>query len=391
MTTHEQPDALQLILQQLNAMQADSASLRADSALLRADSAALKASNEALLANLAEQENRHAQQILELRQEIETIKTRSAPVATPALTRTDTEAGQVRFAELSGSGSKPVTPPTASLKDLPRTDRLPDPPLFNGRRKDLPAFVRKLKYKLEGNADRYPNERSRLLYAHSRLEKDAVALIDPLMDKDIHTVDQLVTFLEATYGDPNKELTALSRLSGLRQGKRSFTSHFAEFRRLAADTGLNEIGLIASLRNSLSHELQRAMVGEALPNDLNDYANLISTYDNNLRFLPDRSRRLPVAHPDAMDIDVMNYAPAGSAERQKRIKEGRCFKCNQKGHISSNCSVPLPAQHIRSHSTNNQIRTRSAGSDTSRSSRSSESRGRRSRNRSRKGKASSRG
>jgi hypothetical protein len=109
-----------------------------------------------------------------------------------------------------------VTPPTASLKELPQTDRLPDPPLFNGQRKDLPAFVRKLRYKLEGNADRYPNERSRLLYAYSRLEKDAVALINPLMDKNVHTVDQLVTFLKATYGDLNKELTALSRLSGLR-------------------------------------------------------------------------------------------------------------------------------------------------------------------------------
>jgi hypothetical protein len=57
------------------------------------------------------------------------------------------------------------------------------------------------------------------------------------------------------------------------------------------------------------------MVREALPNDLNDYANLISTYDNNLRFLPDRLRRLPVAHPNVMDIDVMNYAPASLAER----------------------------------------------------------------------------
>jgi hypothetical protein len=139
MNTHKQPDALQLILRQLNAIQADSA--------------ALKASNEALLANLAEQENQHAQQILELRQEIETIKTRSAPVTTPALTRTDTKAGQVRFKELFGSGLKPVTPPTASLKDLPRTNRLPDLPLFNSRQKDIPAFVRKLRYKLKGNAD----------------------------------------------------------------------------------------------------------------------------------------------------------------------------------------------------------------------------------------------
>lgn len=377
MTTQGQPDALQLILNQLNAIQADSA--------------ALKASNEALLANLAEQENRHSQQILELRQELESIKTRSAPAATPAITRTSAEGDQVRLEELSGIGSNPATPPNANLKDLPRTDRLPDPPLFNGRRKDLPAFVRKLRYKLEGNADRYPNERFRLLYAHSRLEKDAVALIDPLMDKDIHNVDQLVTFLEATYGDPNKELTALSRLSGLRQGKRSFTSHFAEFRRLAADTGLNEIGLIASLRNSLSHELQRAMVGEALPSDLNDYANLISTYDNNLRFLPDRPRRYPVTHPDAMEIDASAYAPASFSERQKRIKEGRCFKCNQKGHISKDCSAPLPTQHIRSYSARDHDRTQSTSSVSSGSSRPSRSRGRRSRNRSQKGKASSRG
>ena len=57
------------------------------------------------------------------------------------------------------------------------------------------------------------------------------------------------------------------------------------------------------------------MVREALPSDLNDYANLISTYDNNLRFLPDRPRRLLVAHPNAIDIDVINYAPANSAKR----------------------------------------------------------------------------
>ncbi len=81
-------------------------------------------------------------------------------------------------------------------------------------------------------------------------------------------------------------MTALSKLYNLKQGKRSFTAHFAEFRRLAADTGLNEIGLIASLRSSLSLNLQRAIVSEALPNNLNTYANLIATYNNNMQFLP---------------------------------------------------------------------------------------------------------
>jgi hypothetical protein len=106
------------------------------------------------------------------------------------------------------------------------------------------------------------------------------------MDTDISNVDQFVAFLEATYSNLNKEMTALSKLNNLKQGKRSFTTHFAEFWRLAANTGLNEIGLIASLHYSLSLELQRAIVSKALLNNLNTYANLIATYNNNMCFLP---------------------------------------------------------------------------------------------------------
>jgi hypothetical protein len=106
------------------------------------------------------------------------------------------------------------------------------------------------------------------------------------MDKDICTVEQFIAFLEATYGNLNKELTALSKLSNLKQGKQSFTAYFAEFRQLASNTRLNEIGLIASLCNSLSIDLQRAIVGELLPSNLNEYANLVTTYNNNMQFLP---------------------------------------------------------------------------------------------------------
>jgi hypothetical protein len=82
-----------------------------------------------------------------------------------------------------------------------------------------------------------------------------VSLINPLIDTNIRNVDCFVAFLEATYGDPNKEMTALSKLNNLKQGKRSFTTYFAKFQRLAANTGLNEISLIASLRHSLSLKL----------------------------------------------------------------------------------------------------------------------------------------
>lgn len=330
---------------------------------------AIRANQEAFQEALALQESRHVASLEALRKDFEEqlrVVKQSVSASTPVIVVGTENSPASKPTQKSGDGLTPsrLTPPTTRNPSDPvaKSDRLPDPPLFNGKRKDLPSFLRKLRYKLEGNADRFPSERSQLLYAHSRLDRDVTALIDSLMDKDIVNLDQFVAFLQATYGDPNKELTALSRLNTLRQGRRSFTSHFAEFRRIASDTGLNEIGLIAALRNSLSTELQRAMVGESLPNDLNAYANLIATYDNNMRFLPvqtpirPRTSAVAIKDPDAMEIDS-NYAPIGSKEREDRRKKGQCFKCGKHGHISRNCSVPLP-----------QVRASSAASTRQRSS-----------------------
>ncbi|KAI1515746.1 hypothetical protein Ptr86124_005747 [Pyrenophora tritici-repentis] len=63
---------------------------------------------------------------------------------------------------------------------------------LNGKKKDLLLFLTKLRYKLKGNADRFPTKESQLIYAHSRLEHDLATLIDPLIGKDIVTVDQLI-------------------------------------------------------------------------------------------------------------------------------------------------------------------------------------------------------
>jgi hypothetical protein len=260
-----------------------------------------------------------------------------------------------------------TAPPESTSK---RSDRLPDPPPFTGKPKELPSFLAKLRYKLEGNTDRYPTPRSQFLYTLSRLEGDASTLVEPLMDVEIHSVEQLLCFLQTTYGDPNRKATALAKLDRLKQGNRSFISHFAEFRRLATDSGINETGLIMQLKRSLSDNLQHAMVGAEQPDTLTGYANLIAKYDNDLRYLKISKPTRSVPHrpdPNMMDIDsVDGYAPVGSAERQKRIKEGRCFKCGKKGHISPDCSVPIPRTRIHASS----LSPKRGRSRTTRSSRS---------------------
>ena len=135
------------------------------------------------------------------------------------------------------------------------------------------------------------------------------------------------------------------------------------------------------------------MVGVPIPAKLNDYANLIALYDNDLRYLPvarptvttPRRPLSPLRHPDAMEIDS-SYAPVGSKEREDRKRKGLCFKCGKHGHISRDCSVPLPQARAgnipaRSRSVTPLVRRRNS-SDSTTSPRSSPRRSRRSRSRS---------
>lgn len=248
----------------------------------------------------------------------------------------------------------PVNPSTAPQ----RSEKLPDPPVFTGKRRELRSFLSRLRNKLTGNADRYPTEANRLYYALSRLGGDAADLVEPLQP---NSVQSLVVLLEATYGDPNRQATAQRKINHMTQEKKSFPVYFSEFNRYAKETGWNDSALVNSLIESLSSELKTSLIGVDLPGALDACANVINKrYNDILRLTPKSAPRYNTPrmsaktssqpkHPDAMDIDTGNleYAPKGSTERERRIKYGLCFKCGSNTHLSSHCSVPLPQTHIR--------------------------------------------
>jgi hypothetical protein len=327
---------------------------------------ALAQNQATLIQRQAEQDARHRQLIEDLQEEVRTLKmpTLGLPDRTPSPemnTRNDSpEPAVVIHPE----------PTTASQ----RSERLPDPPIFTGKRRELRSFLSQLKNKLTGNADRYPTEANRLCYALSRLGGDAADLVEPLQPNSVRS---LVVLLEATYGDPNRQATAQRKINHMTQGTKSFPVYFSEFNRYAKETGWNDSALVNSLIESLSPELKTSLIGVDLPGALDACANIINKrYNDILRLTPKPTSRYNTTtprtstkpssqpkHPDAMDIDsgTLEYAPLGSPERERRIKLGLCFKCGSKAHISRYCSVPMPKHDLRTTNTSSRSPHQSSG------------------------------
>lgn len=379
-------DSLKALLQQMN----DQMAVRMQEQMT--------AQLQVLQATIAQQNDK----IATLTQRLSSVETTSGAPPRVTLTPPETD-GQyaVDAPTVSTPGFDSATSPTTQTARL--SEKLPDPPLFKGSRKELPSFLNQLQYKLEANSDRYPTPRSRFLYSVSLLRGDAGDLVRPLLDKGINTAEQVISFLESTYGDPNRKATAQNRLADLKQGKRSFLTHFAEFRRLAVDADLNEPAQVLQLKASLNPELRKSMIGARVPDSITDYANLIAAYDADLRAInhsaqPRRQqhhqhRHSTASDPNAMDIDTMDYAPVGSSERERRKRKGLCFKCGSDKHISPDCKVPIPrgssspnrSRNVYAVESKNRspARSRQSSGSSSRSSSSSRPRSRRSKERSR--------
>ena len=102
-------------------------------------------------------------------------------------------------------------PPQATPTPLEPTKKkkatLPDPPRFDGNRKEFPAWLLEMRYKLETDGPAIGLSKDQFAYIFSRLEKGAKAMTTTFAErggsKGVFDPEAFLTYLSACYGDPN--------------------------------------------------------------------------------------------------------------------------------------------------------------------------------------------
>uniref|UniRef100_A0A8C5PY86 ribonuclease H n=1 Tax=Leptobrachium leishanense TaxID=445787 RepID=A0A8C5PY86_9ANUR len=184
--------------------------------------------------------------------------------------------------------------------------------------------------------------------------------------------NSFVQAMNPIYDDPLRSSTALSTIRHLRQGRRPVEDYISEFRAVAADTGLNDVGLRDHFRHGLSDQLKDELARIGVPTTLD--AMILRSLTLDQRFRERRQERmatapsLPVRRsetpsttsvrspnstpspPEPMEIGLAR-GPLSPAERSRRRAQNLCLYCGQPGHLLRGCPIrpPLPSDGGKNH------------------------------------------
>jgi hypothetical protein len=260
---------------------------------------------------------------------------------------------------LDGRGLSPVPEYTR------KSERIPDPPLLtDGKDPKFEDWSLRMNDKLTANADRYPTAALRLAYVKSRCSGQAaehlvarsrIDAFNPYRD----AVDVL-EHLKTIYQDVNRTLNAKARFRRLfmKNGVR-FQEFLSEFSYLAQESELAEPEWKEELYYKLTTDMQRLVIRESNDQALGfkDFTVACTQTANRLEQISTNEQRnkgrQPRANTPASDSPTPNPPKKNPSQdngireenkltrenRDQLMREGRCFTCKQKGHMSSSCPL----------------------------------------------------
>ena len=272
--------------------------------------------------------------------------------------------------------SRATTPPVVAADVVTgtvavrRKDKLPELSEFNGTRAVFRPWLTQARAKLAvDRADE--SEVVRFWYLHSRLRGDALSQlsswVDSVQSTPQMTIEGLIGQLKAAYDDNESAERASKKLSTLRQGTKAFSAFLTEFDRTLLDTGGLDWADQAKktfLANSISYELQNAIVAMSVPASYREYCALLHGVSTNLEALHRRKTRAatPVYETRTTSSveDTMDWEPQPSAQAaavrpfqraawvsqatlNQRREKRQCLRCGRQGHFVQKCDL-RPAQ-----------------------------------------------
>lgn len=245
------------------------------------------------------------------------------------------------------------------------------PDKFDGVRKNYRPWKTQVEAKLFVDLA-YEPELTRFWYVYSRLDTTPTAAIQSWIEQQTgKTVEELYGHLGLLYDDLTGAQTAVTKLRGLKQGKRSFQVYLTDFEKTLMDAGA--LGWPDDAKKSwlglgLADEIVQARLSAKEPESYIEYVNDLHNTAANIYSarkmgayhpIPVTSYRKEKASSDTMDWEPTRTKAAKasynddkkSGVRAKwvsqetltyRKEKGLCFRCGSEKHRASECKL-LPA------------------------------------------------
>lgn len=247
-----------------------------------------------------------------------------------------------------------------------KSTKLPDgKPLTDGKDPKFEAWLMNIENKLRVNADHFPTPESRIAYVASRCEGEAQEHILPRFREDAtdayQDVEDLIDHLKLLYLDENRVINARMEMRSLQMRKNDkFQEFLSKFTRLAQDSKLARTEWKEELYYRLSFDMQRAMIRESTDKlvSYEEFAQLCHQTANRLEQIAAGERRVQArlggvggnrgargGTPKKDDNQKPDQNRLSFQERRRRMNEGLCMNCGQKGHFAKDCGTQIDKPH----------------------------------------------